>query len=472
MVQVLPVGWMVSLGLLQFLLVYVAANEPIDPICQSSSEYLDAMYRCRPSDFQVMSFCAASAPYELACNRSKRIAVLSASLGPSQNNQCNQEQTVVFAGSAGHTGTSDGECCLLPAVEVRCKGKGKCSLSSDIQQSVDARQCSPPPPPPSSRKQQRTLIITVVFICVSRETMKDINRDKSSPDAFCDGQSEPTVDEVPSPATDNHLLHQPADIFQPSGQLTTTSATRRLESTNSAGLASSVSESSPSDVASPVMHRRIGTADWIWSFIYVKENMDRFLIYLFLSVAIGVICVLLVVILGLCFGDRLKHRKRSSSSDVIHRKQSSTQTTTDVTSALIASNHSPGIEMVRYVPTDSSLRSQPLMRTSTGTQSTPSTTAGNMVHFAASGSSTDGLGSTDSFTGNGGPRVIQGMNLPQYQISNASRDSLDGGGAMARGRSGVEGSDDYRSNTIGRFYTNPYRHDSYRSDGYRTLQHK
>jgi len=49
MVQVLPVGWMVSLGLLQFLLVYVAANEPIDPICQSSSEYLDAMYRCRPS---------------------------------------------------------------------------------------------------------------------------------------------------------------------------------------------------------------------------------------------------------------------------------------------------------------------------------------------------------------------------------------------------------------------------------------
>lgn len=200
--------------------------------------------------------------------------------------------------------------------------------------------------------------------------------------------------------------------------------------------------------------------------------MDRFLIYLFLSVAIGVICVLLVVILGLCFGDRLKHRKRSSSSDVIHRKQSSTQTTTDVTSALIASNHSPGIEMVRYVPTDSSLRSQPLMRTSTGTQSTPSTTAGNMVHFAPSGSSTDGLGSTDSFTGNGGPRVIQGMNLPQYQISNASRDSLDGGGAMARGRSGVEGSDDYRSNTIGRFYTNPYRHDSYRSDGYRTLQHK
>lgn len=213
------------------------------------------------------------------------------------------------------------------------------------------------------------------------------------------------------------------------------------------------------------------------------ENMDRFLIYLFLSVAVGVICVLVVVILGLCFGHRFKHPKRSSS-DVIHRKQSSTQTTTDVTSALIASNRSPGVEMVRYVPVNSSLRYQPQARASAGTQSTPAGTQstptaapGNMVHFAGDGSSmNDGLGSTDTFRGNGGTRVVQVLNLPQYQISNTSRDSVDGGsadtGATARGRVADEGSDDYRSSTLGRFYTNPYRHDSYRSDGYRTLQYK
>lgn len=292
---------------------------------------------------------------------------------------------------------------------------------------------------PRKRNQQQQRIM-VVFICVHQTILKELRREKTSPDAFCNVHLEANND-------DSRNRQQPVDLFGSEAHRPTTDRlplTRTPELTSTGIGVSGADQSDPTSV-----YRGGGSLEWIWSMVFVKDNMDRFLVYLFMSIAVGLILVLLVVILGSCFGRYWRRRNKTEA----HVTQSSTQTN-DVTASLIASNHTQGIEMVHYSHTDSLHAPR-----SNGNPSL----AGTSVHFAPDNSSTyQGM----RRAGNGGSAYL---NSPLYQI-NSSTDSMDGGrstvGQIA------DHDNDYRSNTLGRFYTNPYRHDSYRADGYRTLQHK
>lgn len=203
--------------------------------------------------------------------------------------------------------------------------------------------------------------------------------------------------------------------------------------------------------------------------LFCADNTDRFLIYLFLSIAVGIISVLLIVILGLCFG-RYWRRRHSSKELTVgdHVTQSSTQTANEATASLMAANAgrtSPGTEMVHYDQTDSVVQHRPVAPSrANGNASLP----GNSVRFAP----TDSYGQqgVNRRTGNVGPTTL---NLPQYQIASSS-DSTEGDDRVERptDHNYDDDDDDYRSNTLGRFYSNPYRHDSYRADEYRTLQNR
>lgn len=203
--------------------------------------------------------------------------------------------------------------------------------------------------------------------------------------------------------------------------------------------------------------------------------MDRFLIYLFLSIAVGVILVLIVVMLGLCFGRCWRKRRHSKELTATgdHVTQSSSQTN-DVTASLMATTggdggggrtHAAGTEMVHYDHQTDSGQRRPV--TPSRANGNSSLAAGNSVRFAPDSFDQQGVRRT---AGNVGPT---NLNLPQYQITSESSDSTEGTDRVDRlADHNYDNNDDYRSNTLGRFYSNPYRHDSYRADEYRTLQHR
>ena len=189
-------------------------------------------------------------------------------------------------------------------------------------------------------------------------------------------------------------------------------------------------------------------------FVNSSDNKEKLMLYLLLSIFVGLFLVLLVIILRLCLdfqcGRPTEHHLANSNSI---RKQSSPESPDGGTPS------NPNVELIRYTysvttPNDYHLSQQQQQQQQ---QQQPQQQPHHQHYLYHTPPGSDG----GKWTYNGGQPPTQTIEERRPPFSSA---------ASSSGQDETDSATESR--TLGRFYTNPYRHDSYRVDQMKTLQYR
>lgn len=292
-----------------------------DP-CPGTSKYLEVAYRCRPNEFRSRITCEDE-NLILKCKKSQRIAIYSAKFGRSRrgNLECPAEAGM------------DRECeaaCSVKTVMRMCHGKRRCTVPASSDTFGN----------PCDRGVKKYL--SVIYTCVPKRILKEIrNNEDGYPNTFCNIETPPE-----SPETET-----PSDGIPPTrrtGKKTTTTTTQPSKivikgdegnapdfSTYKYEIITSTrqpphkdqggqSEKDSAEVettdpyvtpesegeVSAVKDDYVGfVTDWIYTYSFIKDNLEKFILYVILGLFLGLILLLITIIVRMAQTKRTKKRR-------------------------------------------------------------------------------------------------------------------------------------------------------------------
>ncbi|XP_057365954.1 protein eva-1-like isoform X1 [Daphnia carinata] len=334
---------------------------PASPSCPGQPpKFVEVAYKCRPLEFRSKIICE-NETIQLKCKRNARIAIYSATFGrvQFQSAQCLQPPGV------------DDETCeasfSTETVMQMCHGKRRCTLNASS--STFGNPCSP----------QSHLYLRVVYTCVSRKILKDHyqgeleddevpdhqtsfdNEDLMSENSFeSEDYAEPVSSATSIPprhvaAQDDASNYDQANNYRTTDRPFGDQQAKRGGFIGDAGVVVDVDDMlgdigsdgggghrdsrrrqewpQPSDrdsnaargngldiQANSSQQNVFGfITDWITSVSFMKENQEKFILYLTLSIAAGILVVLTLLIARMWWQKRRGRREAKSlhSSDPI-----------------------------------------------------------------------------------------------------------------------------------------------------------
>ncbi|XP_046462380.1 protein eva-1-like isoform X1 [Daphnia pulex] len=326
---------------------------PASPSCPGQPpKFVEVAYKCRPLEFRSKIICE-NETIQLKCKRNARIAIYSATFGrvQFQSAQCLQPP-----------GIEDETCEASFSTETvmqMCHGKRRCTLNASS--STFGNPCSP----------QSHLYLRVVYTCVSRRILKDHyqgeleedeapdhqnsfdNEDLMSENSFeSEDYAEPVSSATPIPprhvaAQDDASNYDNANNYRTTDRPFGDQQAKRGGFIGDAGVVVHVDDMlgdigsdggrrhqewpQPSErdhnngrhdntQSHPSQQNVFGfITDWITSVSFMKENQEKFILYLTLSIAAGILVVLTLLIARMWWQKRRGRREAKSlhSSDPI-----------------------------------------------------------------------------------------------------------------------------------------------------------
>ncbi|XP_075227401.1 protein eva-1 homolog C-like isoform X2 [Lycorma delicatula] len=243
-----------------------------DP-CPGVHKYVEVAYKCRPYEFRSKVACQNDA-LQLKCNPPTRIAIYSASFGRTEyeSARCPQPQ-----------GVREETCLVSYATETViqiCHGKAHCSLSADT--ATFGNPC---------HKDSR-MYLKLVFTCVPRRVLREPYDNRLEVDNV-DGD----IIDDPDYDIDYGTIGDTV-IYRDRGSDSSYSPSPKLSAPNISGN-TSLLQPPPSHVSpSPPQNERSS-----------KENQEKLILYLILSVSGGLLSILTLVIGRLLWQRRTTHQR-------------------------------------------------------------------------------------------------------------------------------------------------------------------
>ncbi|CAL1294257.1 unnamed protein product [Larinioides sclopetarius] len=261
-----------------------------DP-CPGVRKYAEVAYKCRPNVFSNKVVCEGER-LRLRCHRNLRIVIYSAAFGATHYGvpECPQPE-----------GEGRIEDCQVSyateAVMSSCHGRRKCSIGADVG------TFGKPGCPPGTR-----LFLKVVHTCVPKEILKDLDlggseESKDQEDSDYTGFiEEPRY--VP-PVTSGPLVeaNQPKPTLKPpppqvesgggvtKGDVQQTTVKTDMQSDENSG-----EEGDANSTTLEGDQKVIGfLTEWVSAYNFIKENKEKFILYLTLSLSIALVALLAIL---------------------------------------------------------------------------------------------------------------------------------------------------------------------------------
>ncbi|XP_055306897.1 protein eva-1 [Sitodiplosis mosellana] len=238
-----------------------------DP-CPETTKFIEIAYKCRPYEFRSKVACE-NETINLMCNPYSRIAVYSASFGRTsyESIQCSQPQGVMEESCLASYGTE--------TVMQLCHGRRRCTISAD--RANFGNPCRP----------ESRVYLKVVYTCIPRKVLKDQFDASIEPDE----PQQIDMDQDQDDLYDEDQFFRESEAIPPAPKLHRELATSDMPT----------SLSEPSSSVNPPLRSRDSNQ--------LEENQEKFFLYLFISVTVGVLLCLTLVI------GRLVLQKRQVKSD-------------------------------------------------------------------------------------------------------------------------------------------------------------
>lgn len=261
-----------------------------DP-CPGVRKYAEVAYKCRPNTFSNKIVCEGDR-LRLRCHKNLRIVIYSAAFGATHYGvpECPQPDQDAKVE----------DCQVSYATETvmsSCHGRRKCSVGADVG-TFGSPGC-----PPGTR-----LFLKVVHTCVPKEVLKDLDLGGSEESGKDQEDSDYTgfIEEpryVPpatvSPPPDFYLPHfkssptvkpQSAEDMKGMVDVQTTVKTDMQSDENSG------EDGDANTTALEGDQKVVGfLSEWVSAYNYIKENKGKFILYLSLSLSVGVVAFLAVL---------------------------------------------------------------------------------------------------------------------------------------------------------------------------------
>lgn len=305
----------------------------VDP-CPGVHKYAEVAYKCRPTTFTNRIICEDSV-LNLRCHRNLRIAIYSANFGGTEHGvpECPQRQDLKLS-----------DCQVSYATETvltTCHGRRKCTVAADMGTFGN----------PSCHKDSK-LFLKVVYTCVPKEILKDLdiggsdaNKDKLEED------EEGYVEEAryqPSTFSPLGVMH-PSVKPLPGAPMDRNLIPSSTKKTDIHGDESSDDDKHINCTINGKGHRAVGfLTEWVAAYKFIKENKEKFILYVTLSLGCGLVAFLMVLSARLYVQRRRdRHRAKTKASEPLSCSfdDSDGGDQFDVASG---PRHTSTIEVVRY----------------------------------------------------------------------------------------------------------------------------
>ncbi|XP_054706648.1 protein eva-1-like [Uloborus diversus] len=261
-----------------------------DP-CPGVRKYAEVAYKCRPNVFSNKVVCEGDR-LRLRCHKNLRIVIYSAVFGATHYGvpECPQAE-----------GEGRIEDCLMSyateAVMSNCHGRRKCSIGADVG-TFGKPNC-----PPGTR-----LFLKVVHTCAPKEILKDLDLGGSDDSKDQEDSDYTGFIEEPRyvpPATEGPIL-EPSELPE---KLTPTLKPQLAEegvtkfevhqTTVKTDMQSDENSGEEGDVSNTNLEgdqKVIGfLTEWVSAYNFIKENKEKFILYLTLSLSVAVLVILAVL---------------------------------------------------------------------------------------------------------------------------------------------------------------------------------
>ncbi|XP_044570152.1 uncharacterized protein LOC26514219 isoform X4 [Drosophila ananassae] len=246
-----------------------AANSKIKSIgniCDGVSKFIEISYKCRPYEFRSKVACENDT-MPLMCNPYSRIAIYSASFGHLQrgNVLCGQSTNADY----NRISMANSSCLVSYATETTmqiCHGRRRCTVVADTV--TFGRPCV----------AGFQLHLKVVYTCIPRKVLKD--RYETLPEPDEPKQSEVDLDE--DEIYDEDQFYKESEAIPPSPKLQGAVAEGKISSNEKVDTEASSNSYVPTD---PTRDKSS-----------LKEHQKKFYLYLIISVAIGLVLLLMILI--------------------------------------------------------------------------------------------------------------------------------------------------------------------------------
>ncbi|XP_055949936.1 protein eva-1-like [Argiope bruennichi] len=249
-----------------------------DP-CPGVQRYLNVAFKCRPSKFFTRVVCEDD-KLKLRCRKSLRIVIYSAFFGSSTSGveECPQD---------GGKKYEDCEASFATETAMNsCHGRRRCSLSAD---SIAFGL------PPCSAKAR--MFLKVVYTCVPKDSLQDLEFEEESDLDYPNIFKEPNASEI---------LHNLKSADNLNIKTTTASYNHKdfidptvITTTKKVDVQSDETSDDSIDVNCTIVddnQKVIGfISEWISAYKFITENKEKFILYVTLSLGVGVLLFLLVL---------------------------------------------------------------------------------------------------------------------------------------------------------------------------------
>ncbi|XP_013780747.1 protein eva-1 homolog C-like, partial [Limulus polyphemus] len=268
-----------------------------DP-CPGVRKYAEVVYKCRPSSFINKIVCEHER-LQIECEKSRRIVIYSASFGGTHHGiyECPQKTGKIAPDCQGSYTTE--------TVMQGCLGRRRCSILASVQ------TFGKPGCPAGTRHY-----LKVVYTCVSKEILRKLDTD---------GQKNTEIDKT------DYFVEKPRFVAPPVGQ-NRTRWKGSLEYTITVGKSTTTTKHK-TVVDQPVVQggenmdgddttsnctviegdqKVVGfLTEWIAAYKFLKENKEKCILYLTLSLGAGLVVFFLVLSIRL-YAQKKKERKKAN----------------------------------------------------------------------------------------------------------------------------------------------------------------
>ncbi|XP_067118715.1 protein eva-1-like isoform X1 [Centruroides vittatus] len=318
-----------------------------DP-CPGVRKYAEVAFKCRPSTFYNKIVCEGDR-LRLRCHKSLRIVIYSAAFGGTHYGvaECPQPKD----------SKNQADCQVSYATETvmsSCHGRRKCSIGADVGTFGN----------PSCPKGN-SLFLKVVYTCVPREILKDLDLGGSE-----DGKDQPDDSDytgfieapryVPvTPTSADRGLED--SKFTPSFKYVPDLGRDEIRTTQKTDIQSdeNIEEEFP-DVNCTVVddQKVIGfLTEWISAYNFIKENKEKFILYLTLSLGAGLLTFMVVLAVRLYILKR-KERKRANLNITDTIPTAFGEDGSDLDHFDTSDRPDNGVDVIRYGTNRSTMRRQ------------------------------------------------------------------------------------------------------------------
>ncbi|XP_035227155.1 protein eva-1 homolog C-like [Stegodyphus dumicola] len=250
-----------------------------EDLCLGVQRYFDVAYKCRPNKFFTRIACE-DGKLRLRCHKSLRIIIFSAFFGSTENGEqiCAAEKHQIYESCSANFATE--------TAMNSCNGRRKCVLTADTK-TFGVTGCS----------AKTRIFLRVVFTCVPKDSLQDLEFHEETEIDYPSILKEPDVSEILHnlKSSDNINIIKPTTPSNyHKGSIDLNVTTTKKVDVQSDETSDDLVDANCTTVDDN--QKVIGfITEWIAAYKFITENKEKFILYITLSLGLGVLLFLLVL---------------------------------------------------------------------------------------------------------------------------------------------------------------------------------